>query len=85
MAWSETLASWSDDADGLTCAYMTDAHQKTAGQLAIWMREAGMTVHIDAVGNVVGRYLSDQTEAKIGVFKGHSRIAIQFITEKKSL
>jgi len=64
MEWSETLASWSDDADGLTCAYMTPAHQKTAGQLATWMREAGMQVHIDAVGNVVGRYLSDMPGAK---------------------
>ncbi|MFZ6770655.1 allantoate amidohydrolase [Undibacterium sp. Di26W] len=64
MEWSETLASWSDDAEGLTCAYMTPAHQKTAAQLAIWMREAGMQVHIDAVGNVVGRYLSDVAGAK---------------------
>ncbi|MBC3916571.1 allantoate amidohydrolase [Undibacterium sp. CY18W] len=64
MEWSETLASWSDDTDGLTCAYMTPTHQKTAGQLAAWMREAGMQVHIDAVGNVVGRYLSDVPDAK---------------------
>ncbi|MFZ6708400.1 allantoate amidohydrolase [Undibacterium sp. TC9W] len=64
MQWSETLAAWSDDEDGLTCAYMTPAHQKTAEQLAAWMREAGMHVHIDAVGNVVGRYLSDATDAK---------------------
>lgn len=64
MEWSETLAGWSDDEDGLTCAYMTEAHQKTATQLAVWMREAGMQVHIDAVGNVVGRYLSDQPDAK---------------------
>ncbi|MFZ3001086.1 MAG: allantoate amidohydrolase [Undibacterium umbellatum] len=64
MQWSETLAACSDDEDGLTCAYMTPAHQKTAEQLAAWMREAGMHVHIDAVGNVVGRYLSDATDAK---------------------
>ncbi|MFZ6654987.1 allantoate amidohydrolase [Undibacterium sp. TJN19] len=64
MQWSETLAAWSDDEDGLTCAYMTPAHQKTAEQLATWMREAGMHVHIDAVGNVVGRYLSDATDVK---------------------
>jgi N-carbamoyl-L-amino-acid hydrolase len=64
MAWSETIAAWSDEPDALTCAYMTQAHQKTANQLAIWMREAGMQVEIDAVGNVVGRYLSDQADAK---------------------
>ncbi|SFM26988.1 N-carbamoyl-L-amino-acid hydrolase [Rugamonas rubra] len=64
MEWAEVIGAWSDDADNLTCAYMTAAHQKTAAQLATWMREAGMVVHIDAVGNVVGRYLSDQPNAK---------------------
>jgi N-carbamoyl-L-amino-acid hydrolase len=64
MACSETLASWSDEENALTCAYMTAAHQKTAAQLALWMREAGMQVTIDAVGNVVGRYLSEVANAK---------------------
>lgn len=64
MAWSDTLATWSDDNDGLTCAYMTDAHQKVAKQLALWMADAGMEVTIDAVGNVVGCYLSDDPKAK---------------------
>jgi allantoate deiminase/N-carbamoyl-L-amino-acid hydrolase len=43
---------------------MTMAHRKTAVQLATWMREAGMEVSIDAVGNVTGRYLSDKPNAK---------------------
>lgn len=64
MAWSEAIGAWSDEEEGLTCAYMTDAHRKTAHQLAAWMRDAGMQVEIDAVGNVVGRYLSDQPNAK---------------------
>ncbi len=64
MQHAETLAGWSDSDYNLTCAYLTPAHQKTAAQLADWMREAGMQVHIDAVGNVVGRYLSDAPGAK---------------------
>lgn len=64
MQQIETLAGWSDSGYNLTCAYLTAAHQKTAAQLATWMREAGMQVHIDAVGNVVGRYLSDAPSAK---------------------
>ncbi|NRR30344.1 allantoate amidohydrolase [Oxalobacteraceae bacterium] len=64
MQWSETIGAWSDDETNLTCAFMTDAHKKTANQLASWMKEAGMEVHIDAVGNVVGRYLSDKPNAK---------------------
>lgn len=64
MEWADVIGAWSDDDDGLTCAYMTIAHRKTAVQLATWMREAGMEISIDAVGNVVGRYLSDKPNAK---------------------
>jgi allantoate deiminase/N-carbamoyl-L-amino-acid hydrolase len=64
MEWAETISAWSDDEGMLTCAYMTMAHRKTAVQLATWMREAGMEVSIDAVGNVTGRYLSDKPNAK---------------------
>ncbi len=64
MEWSEVIGAWSDDEDGLTCAYMTDSHRKTAAQLLEWMRAAGMQAQVDAAGNVVGRYLSDRSDAK---------------------
>jgi hydantoinase/carbamoylase family amidase len=64
MDWADIIGRWSDDDDGLTCDYMTMAHSKTAVQLATWMREAGMEVAIDAIGNVSGRYLSDDPNAK---------------------
>ncbi len=71
MAWSDLLGGLSDDVDGLTCAYLTDAHCKTASQLGQWMREAGMTVTIDAVGNVIGRYPSDRPGAKTLITGSH--------------
>ncbi|WP_426344415.1 allantoate amidohydrolase [Pseudoduganella sp. R-32] len=71
MQWSEDLAQWSDEAGALTCAYMTDAHRATAAQLASWMREAGMQVEIDAVGNVVGRYQSGAPGAKTVLTGSH--------------
>ena len=64
LGWAEMLAQWSDDASGLTCAFMSPAHRQTAAQLAQWMQDAGMQVHVDAVGNVVGRYLSQDADAK---------------------
>ncbi len=64
MAWSEVIGAWSEADDGLTCSYMTDTHIRTAGQLKQWMIDAGMSAHIDAVGNVVGRYMSDAPGAK---------------------
>ena len=64
MQHCEALAGWSDSSYNLTCAYMTPAHQQTAAQLAAWMKDAGMDVSIDAVGNVTGRYVSDMPGAK---------------------
>lgn len=64
LDWSDTLGTWSDDENCLTCAFMTTAHRKTAVQLASWMRECGMEVSIDTAGNVIGRYVSDNPAAK---------------------
>jgi beta-ureidopropionase / N-carbamoyl-L-amino-acid hydrolase len=64
MDWADTIGAWSDDESGLTCAYMTASHRRTAAQLADWMRAAGMEAHIDAAGNVIGRYAAAQPEAR---------------------
>jgi allantoate deiminase/N-carbamoyl-L-amino-acid hydrolase len=64
MEWAEEIGAISEDEQGLTCTYMTPVHRRTANQLAKWMREAGMHAHIDAVGNVVGRYLSTDPQAR---------------------
>jgi allantoate deiminase/N-carbamoyl-L-amino-acid hydrolase len=71
MQWAETIGAWSDEEGALTCAYMTEAHRRTAGQLAQWMREAGMEVHIDAIGNVVGRYAATDPGAKTLITGSH--------------
>jgi N-carbamoyl-L-amino-acid hydrolase len=71
MQGCEQLAAWSDMEGGLTCSYMTPAHRRTAAQLLEWMVDAGMQAHIDAVGNVVGRYLSDQLDAKTLITGSH--------------
>ena len=65
-AWDahERLAQHSDpgfkEAGQLTVTYLTDAHRACAAQIRADMQEAGFDeVHIDAVGNVVGRYNAD--------------------------
>lgn len=62
--WHEQLARHSDpgfaEAGQLTVTYLTEAHRACAQRLSNNMREAGFdAVHIDAVGNVVGRYKAD--------------------------
>jgi allantoate deiminase len=52
----DQLARCSEQSDGLTRVYLS-AEQRAANTLALhWMRDAGMTASLDAVGNVVGRY-----------------------------
>jgi allantoate deiminase len=50
------LAAVSDDPGNLTRLYLGPAHRTAAELVAKWMREAGMTTRIDALGSVVGRY-----------------------------
>lgn len=66
---AEALAAHSDpgfaEAGQLATLYATPAHQAVAAQMAAWMREAGFdTVHIDAVGNVVGIYHGTDPQAR---------------------
>ena len=50
------LAAVSDEPGALTRLYLGPAHRTAADLVAKWMREAGMTTRIDALGSVVGRY-----------------------------
>jgi N-carbamoyl-L-amino-acid hydrolase len=56
IAMAEHLAQFSEQEDGLTCSYLTEAHRATAAQIRDWMLGAGLEVEIDPVGNVIGRW-----------------------------
>jgi len=67
--WQEKLAQHSDpgfaEKGQLTVTYLTDAHRACAQRISGNMREAGFDeVHIDAVGNVVGRYKASTPGAR---------------------
>lgn len=66
--WQEALARHTDpgyaELGQLTVTYLTDAHRACAAELHQRMLDGGFDeVHIDAVGNVVGRYLGETPEA----------------------
>ena len=44
------------DGGRLTRLYLTPTHRQAAERVLQWMRDAGMSARIDAVGSVVGRY-----------------------------
>lgn len=47
---------FSDSETGLYRGYLTPAYIASQQAIAEWMREAGMSTRIDAVGNLIGRY-----------------------------
>ena len=67
--WHEELAQFSDagfrENGQLTVTYLTEAHRACAVYLQAQMQACGFDhVTIDAVGNVVGRYLADSPQAR---------------------
>jgi allantoate deiminase len=65
------LALLSEDTDALTRVYLSAQHQQ-ANQLAgAWMRDAGMQVWQDAVGNICGRYEGTEPEAPALLLGSH--------------
>ncbi len=67
--WQERLSAHTDpgyaELGQLTVTYLTDAHRACAAQIAQGMRDCGFdSVHIDAVGNVVGRYEGATPDAR---------------------
>jgi len=50
------LATISQDPGNLTRIFLTSEHRAAAELIMGWMREAGMNAHLDAIGNVCGRY-----------------------------
>ena len=71
MALADRLAEYSETRRGLTCTYLSPAHRAVAMHLRDWMQAAGMTVAIDAVANVVGRYPAAAPGAKTLIIGSH--------------
>jgi allantoate deiminase len=50
------LAAISETSDNLTRIFLTPEHRAAADLIMNWMASAGMRAHLDAIGNVCGRY-----------------------------
>lgn len=56
----EALARITEQADGLTRVYLSPQHAEANRRVGSWMREAGLAVHVDAAGNLIGRREGDR-------------------------
>jgi allantoate deiminase len=54
------LAAISETPAHLARIFLTTEHRAAAELILGWMRSAGMAAHLDAIGNVCGRYEGDQ-------------------------
>lgn len=61
MARCAALARCSEGGEAaLTRVFLSDEHRAANALVIEWMREAGMSARVDAIGNVVGRYEGDR-------------------------
>ncbi|MEY9902567.1 acetylornithine deacetylase/succinyl-diaminopimelate desuccinylase-like protein [Bradyrhizobium sp. USDA 329] len=65
------LAAISEEGDKLTRIYLTKELREAADLILGWMREAGMSARIDAIGNVCGRYEGDRPGAPCLMLGSH--------------
>lgn len=65
------LAAISEEGGSLTRIYLTTELREAADLILSWMREAGMSARLDAIGNVCGRYEGDQPGAPCLMIGSH--------------
>ena len=65
------LALLSEDTDALTRVYLSAQHQQANQLVGSWMRDAGMHVWQDAVGNICGRYEGADSNAPALLLGSH--------------
>ena len=66
----DELARYSETADGLKRTFCSDAMKLAHGELESWMRAAGLSVSLDAVGNLIGAS-SDQSDRPVFMIGSH--------------
>lgn len=71
MARADELAAISEAPDALTRVYLSPQHLQANQQVGEWMRQAGMTVWQDSVGNICGRYEGEQEGAQAILLGSH--------------
>ncbi|WP_409187807.1 allantoate amidohydrolase [Bradyrhizobium sp. RDM4] len=67
----QELGAISEETDKLTRIYLSKELRRAADLTLGWMREAGMSAHLDAIGNVCGRYEGERPGAPCLMLGSH--------------
>ena len=65
------FAQYTDEPNELTRLYLSAAHKRAAEAVTAWMREAGMTVRMDALATIIGRYEATRKGAPAVLIGSH--------------
>jgi len=71
MERCDILGSFSEESGRLTRRFATPPMKQVNETVAAWMRATGMTVHVDAIGNLVGRYEAADPGARTLLLGSH--------------
>jgi allantoate deiminase len=71
MERCEILSRYSEEPDRLTRRFASPALRQANAAVADWMQAAGMVVQYDAIGNLIGRYGAERTDAKTFLLGSH--------------
>jgi allantoate deiminase len=71
MDRASELGGISEESEWLTRTFCSPAMRQAADRVAAWMREAGMSVREDAIGNIIGRYEARDAGAKVFLLGSH--------------
>jgi allantoate deiminase len=67
----EALSACSSAPGRITRVFLSNAQRAASELVGGWMREAGMTVSHDAIGNIVGRYEADRPDVPAMLLGSH--------------
>ncbi|HMP82381.1 MAG TPA: allantoate amidohydrolase [Verrucomicrobiota bacterium] len=67
----DALAQISEESGKLTRTFASPAMRRANDLVGSWMREAGMSVRTDAIGNLIGHYPAAQPDGKILLLGSH--------------
>ena len=67
----DVLAQISEETGKLTRTFASPAMRRANDLVGSWMREAGMSVRTDAIGNLIGHYPAAQPDGKILLLGSH--------------
>jgi allantoate deiminase len=71
LARCDTAGQYSEEVGKITRTFLCEPMRRLHQQLAEWMSEAGMQVRVDAIGNVIGHYPGERTEAPLFLIGSH--------------